>query len=99
MMTVRQETILVVDDDEGSRRSLCQKLSSQGYQCQQAGDATQALDRLRNNSVDLMILDIKLLISLERRRLPSMRRSWRSRAGDISLSSFHSSGKANWTSK
>jgi len=34
-MTEKQEGILVVDDGEGIRRPLCQKLSSQGYQCQQ----------------------------------------------------------------
>ena len=55
-----QERILIVDDEEAIRRLLHQKLSSEGYQCHEAGSAEQALDRLRNNAIDLVILDIKM---------------------------------------
>lgn len=55
-----QESILTVDDEESIRRLLLQKLSSEGYQCKQAGNAEQALDKLRNNLIDLVILDIRM---------------------------------------
>ena len=59
-MTEKQERILIVDDEEAIRRLLHQKLSSEGYQCLEAGNAEQALDKLRNNAIDLVILDIKM---------------------------------------
>jgi len=59
-MTGKQERILIVDDEEAIRRLLHQKLSAEGYQCQEAGNADQALDKLVNNSVELVILDIKM---------------------------------------
>jgi len=42
------------------RRLLHQKLSSEGYQCEEAGTAEQALDKLRSNAVELVLLDIKM---------------------------------------
>ncbi len=59
-MTEKQERILIVDDEEVIRRLLCQELSTEGYQCQEAGNAEQALDKLKNNTTALVILDIKM---------------------------------------
>ena len=59
-MTNEQEGILIVDDEELIRRLLYQRLSSEGYQCQGAGSVEQSLAKLRNNRVELMILDIKM---------------------------------------
>ena len=52
--------ILVVDDEVLIRKLLHQKLSAEGYQCQEAEGAVQALDKLRNNAIGLVILDIKM---------------------------------------
>jgi len=52
--------ILVVDDEVSIRKLLHQKLSAEGYQCQEAEGAVQALDKLRNNAIGLVILDIKM---------------------------------------
>ena len=52
--------ILIVDDEDAIRRLLHRKLSSEGFQCWEAGDAEQALGKLKNNTVDLVILDIKM---------------------------------------
>ncbi len=59
-MIEKQEKILIVDDEEAIRKLLHQKLSSEGYQCLEAGSAGQALDNLRSNAVGLVILDIKM---------------------------------------
>ena len=52
--------VLIVDDEQGIRKLLYQRLSSEGYQCQEAGNATQALEELKSNAVELMLLDIKM---------------------------------------
>ncbi len=54
------ETILVVDDEASIRKLLYQKLSDEGYQCQQASNAEQALEALRSNPISLVVLDIKM---------------------------------------
>ena len=59
-MSGKQGSILIVDDEEMVRKLLHQKLSTAGYQCQEAGSADQALDKLRNNPVELVISDIKM---------------------------------------
>jgi putative two-component system response regulator len=59
-MTKKEERILVVDDEAMVRKLLCQKLSRQGYQCAEASSADQALGKLREAPVELVILDIKM---------------------------------------
>ena len=59
-MTGKQGTILIVDDDEQVRRLLHQTLAREGYHCQEAGSADQALAQLRSNLVELVLLDIKM---------------------------------------
>ena len=59
-MSEERVTVLVVDDEEVIRRLLYQKLSGEGYHCQQAGNAEQALEKLRNDVFSLVILDIKM---------------------------------------
>jgi len=59
-MTEKQGDILIVDDEDTIRRLLHQKLKSEGYQCREAANAEQALDKLKTNAVDLVILDIKM---------------------------------------
>jgi putative nucleotidyltransferase with HDIG domain len=59
-MTNTQERILIVDDEEAIRKVLQQKLSDEGYCCEEAGSAEQVLDKLRNNTVALVILDIRM---------------------------------------
>ncbi len=52
--------ILVVDDDSLVRRSLCEVLSFDGYSCSNVGDGEEALERLKENSVDIVISDMKM---------------------------------------
>jgi len=53
-------TLLIVDDETGIRKLLRQKLSREGYRCKEAATAEKALEVLATNSIDLVILDIKM---------------------------------------
>jgi len=55
-----RESILIVDDEETIRRFLLKKLSREGYQCEEAGSAEEALEKLRGDTAELVILDIKM---------------------------------------
>ncbi|MBA7665505.1 Cyclic di-GMP phosphodiesterase [subsurface metagenome] len=59
-MTAKRGAILIVDDEGIIRRLLHQKLSSEGYRCEQAGNAEQALEKLKSGAIELVILDIKM---------------------------------------
>jgi putative two-component system response regulator len=52
--------ILVVDDEAMVRKLLCQRLSREGYQCDEAEGADQALGKLKADPADVVILDIKM---------------------------------------
>jgi len=53
-------TILVVDDDTPIRSLLRQELSDAGYQVQEAANGKAALDMVRLNKPDLIILDVMM---------------------------------------
>jgi len=59
-MTGKLGKILIVDDEEIIRALLKRRLSSDGYHCQEAGSAEEALEKLRGDTVELAILDIKM---------------------------------------
>jgi putative nucleotidyltransferase with HDIG domain len=59
-MTAKQEETLIVDDEAMIRRLLHQKLSAEGYRCEQAANAEQALEKLKEDSIELVILDIRM---------------------------------------
>jgi len=67
---------LVVDDEESIRRLLRQKLSSEGYQCREAGSAGQVLDKLQSNTIELVVLDIKMPGKSGVELLPEIRASY-----------------------
>jgi putative two-component system response regulator len=59
-MPSQQETLLIVDDEAAIRSLLRQKLSREGYRCEEADSAEQALNTLKNSPIALVILDIKM---------------------------------------
>ena len=59
-MVISQGNILIVDDEETIRWVLNRKLSKQGYHCDEAGDAEQAVDKLEVNPSELVLLDINM---------------------------------------
>ncbi|MDD2556951.1 MAG: response regulator [Desulfuromonas sp.] len=54
------KSILVVDDEKISRYSLGKLLELEGYRVDSAADGFEALRKLRNNRVDLVLSDIKM---------------------------------------
>jgi DNA-binding response OmpR family regulator len=52
--------VLVVDDDRALRHAITTLLQDAGYRTEQASDGPEALDKLRQQPVDLMLLDIGL---------------------------------------
>jgi DNA-binding response OmpR family regulator len=52
--------VLVVDDDRALRLAITALLQAAGYRTGQAGDGPEALEKLRQQPVDLMLLDIGL---------------------------------------
>jgi len=59
-MTTKNETVLTVDDEDTIRRLLYQKLTSEGYKCLTASNATEAMEIIKGQDVSLAILDIKM---------------------------------------
>ena len=54
------ERILVVDDDEGVRDALKMTLEYEGYECLFARSGREGLDLIDSESIDLVILDVKM---------------------------------------
>jgi len=52
--------VLIVDDDGALRHAIAALLDEAGYQTEQASDGSEALRRLQQQPVDLMLLDIGL---------------------------------------
>ena len=75
-MSEKQATVLIVDDEEMVRRLLHQKLSGEGYRCEEAGTAEQALDKLRSNAVELVLLDIRMPGKSGTELLPDIKASY-----------------------
>lgn len=59
-MLDQRETLLIVDDEAAIRRLLRQKLSKEGYRCEEAQDVEQTLNMLETSPIALVILDIKM---------------------------------------
>jgi putative nucleotidyltransferase with HDIG domain len=57
---IKNDTILIVDDEEPIRRPLKRMLTKKGYPCLEADCARQAMQRLDENTVSLAILDIRM---------------------------------------
>jgi len=54
------KTILVVDDDEPIRNLLAEEFKDEGYRVITASNARDALKLVENESLDLVILDIRM---------------------------------------
>jgi len=95
--------VLVVDDDRALRTAITALLQAAGYRTDQAGDGPEALETLRRQPIDLMLLDIGLPgmsgleVLAEARAAPSPPRVVMMTADDTPgtlLQSFR--GQAHW---
>jgi len=59
-MTSRQRRLLVVDDNEMNRDMLARRLSRSGYVVDLAENARQLMQRVKENELDLVLLDIEM---------------------------------------
>ncbi|MGI8214769.1 response regulator transcription factor [Bacillus thuringiensis] len=57
---MQKEKVLIVDDDIEIRKIVSIYLKNEGYEIIDASDAIEALETLRNTTIDLIILDIML---------------------------------------
>jgi len=60
VMQPQQYRILIVDDEESMREFLTIMLHREGYRVDAVGDGAQAVSRLKDESYDLVISDIKM---------------------------------------
>jgi DNA-binding NtrC family response regulator len=54
------KTILVVEDEKHLQVLYAQELTAEGYNVITVGDGGEAMEKIKNNPIDLAILDIKL---------------------------------------
>ena len=54
------KTVLVVDDDANIRNFLRQVLEAEGYRVEEARNGIEAIGRVKNNMIDLIVLDIMM---------------------------------------
>jgi len=71
-----KETILIVDDEKAVRRSLNRCLSLNGFDCEEASNAEEALGFLKNKPSDLVILDIMMPGTSGSELLPRLKESF-----------------------
>ena len=54
------DRILLVEDEEDLRMTLCDRLKAEGYQVEAAADGQEGLRKAQQNAYDLIILDVML---------------------------------------
>jgi putative two-component system response regulator len=59
-LDAKDARVLVVDDEAYIREIICRKLCSEGYACDDAGDAESALAKLEGDSYDCVLSDINM---------------------------------------
>jgi diguanylate cyclase (GGDEF)-like protein/PAS domain S-box-containing protein len=59
-MNSRQNRVLIVDDNEMNRDMLARRLERKGYNVSVAASAHELMDRIKKESIDLVLLDIEM---------------------------------------
>src|SRR3989441_9793013 len=59
-MNARPSRLLIVDDNEMNRDMLARRLARKGYVIGLAGNAKELLERVKQDAVDLVLLDIEM---------------------------------------
>jgi putative nucleotidyltransferase with HDIG domain len=74
--SLQKENILIVDDEKTVRRSLNRCLTLRGFSCAEASNADEAMESLKNNPADLVILDIMMPGTSGSEFLPHLKKSF-----------------------
>jgi putative two-component system response regulator len=74
--TLQKENILIVDDEKTVRRSLNRCLTLRGFSCAEAGNAAEAMELMKNQPADLVILDIMMPGTSGKELLPHLKKSF-----------------------
>lgn len=75
-MVTALERILIVDDEEIIRWTLSRKLSKEGYHCNEADNAEEAMKVMKSNPSELVFLDINMPGKPGNELLPEIRASY-----------------------
>lgn len=67
--------VLVVEDEDATRRLLASYFESEGYQVTEAAEGSQVVDLVREHAIDLVLLDIRLP-DIDGLELTKRLRSW-----------------------
>ncbi|MBI4041812.1 MAG: response regulator [Deltaproteobacteria bacterium] len=54
------KTILLIDDEADLREAIKMKLEAEGYQIEQAANGVEALEHIKRNNPDLIVLDVMM---------------------------------------
>ena len=73
---VHKENILIVDDEKTVRRSLNKCLTLRGFSCSEASSADEAMESLKKNPADLVILDIMMPGTSGSELLPHLKKTF-----------------------
>ena len=76
VITATRENILIVDDEKTVRRSLNKALSMNGYSCEEASSADEAMAALSRRPVDLIILDVMMPGTSGKELLPHLKKTY-----------------------
>ncbi len=74
--TAMRENILIVDDEKTVRRSLNKALTMNGFICEEASSADEALAALNRKPADLVILDVMMPGTSGKDFLPKLKKSF-----------------------
>jgi putative two-component system response regulator len=76
VITATRENILIVDDEKTVRRSLNRALSMNGYSCEEASSADEAMASLNRRPADLVILDVMMPGTSGKELLPYLKKTY-----------------------
>ncbi len=74
--TASRENILIVDDEKTVRRSLNKALTMNGFSCDEASNADEAMAALKAKPADLVILDVMMPGVSGKELLPQLKKSF-----------------------
>jgi putative two-component system response regulator len=76
VISAAKENILIVDDERTVRRSLNKALTLNGFSCEEASSADEAMAALQHKQADLVILDVMMPGTSGKELLPKLKKTY-----------------------